>query len=75
MLETSLPPSSLNSSFVGLLRSPAVTAMTWPPSLRGFEVVGQRGDFDFAILGDEELQVRLDGSDDAAAIWAGGFLS
>ena len=45
--------------------------MTWPLSFAGFEVFGQRGDFDFAILGDEELEVRLDGSDDAAAIRAG----
>ena len=42
--------------------------------LGGLEVVGQRGDFDFAILGDEELEVRLDGGDDAAAVRAGVFL-
>ena len=41
----------------------------------GFAVVVDRRDFDFAILGDEELKVRLDFDEDAAAIWTGHFLS
>ena len=38
-------------------------------------MVVDRRDFDFAILGDEELKVRLDLGEDAAAIWTGHFLS
>ena len=40
--------------------------------LGGFQVFGQRGDFDFAVLGDEELQMGFDGGDDFAAVRAGG---
>ena len=41
----------------------------------GFTVVVDRRDFDFAILGDEELKVRLDFGENAAAIWTGHFFS